>query len=114
VSGVRAGDHPNWEAADRIAELEAICAEQIERERVREVEIAALRRDIDVKVAYAAALEKAADERHDYVTWLQSRYEEASKRATELEAELTAERARVSYRVAQRVISALGRSPRPT
>jgi hypothetical protein len=93
-----------WETEERVAELEALQAEQLERERVLEVEIAALRRDVDVKVAYATALEEAAEERQSYVLWLQSHFDEERRRAAELSAELSAERARLSYRAVRLLV----------
>jgi hypothetical protein len=101
----------------RLAEAERQRAEGEERERILELEVAALRRDLDVKVAYNEALERAATERRRYTEWLQSQVESERERcsnlttqAAALAAELAAERARISYRLAQRVVALL----RPT
>ena len=110
------GDGPArrlWEARERVAELEGLLAEHVERERVLEVEIAAMRRDLDVKVAYCDVLEATADERGRYLEWLQEHYDIESTRALEVTAQLTAERSRLSYRVTQRVVGVLRRVPRP-
>jgi len=93
-----------WEAEERIAELEGRLAEGVERQRVLEVELAALRSDLLVKVAYSAALEQAATERQGHIHWLQSHFDAEKQYAGALAAELAAERGRISYRVIQRLI----------
>lgn len=102
------------EAEQRIAELDAQYAEQLERERVLEVENAALRRDVAVKVAYATALEQAAEERQTHIIWLQAHFDLERLRAERLSTELAAERARLSYRVARRAIAIVGRGSKPS
>jgi regulator of replication initiation timing len=94
-----------WEARERLSELEARLAEQVERERILELEVAALRRDLSVKVAYADALERSADEQRASVAWLQERFDDERRRAEQLSKELTAERARISYRMINRLIT---------
>jgi hypothetical protein len=102
-----------WEAREQIAELRAQLAEQTERERVLELEVLSLRKDLEVKTAYCEVLERTADEKHSHLTWLQGRFDEERQHARALEAELGAERARVSYRVANRLIGILRPRHRP-
>lgn len=122
-----------WELTERLAELETELAERLERERLNELELAALRKDLEVQGAFQAAMEQAGAERRAHTEWLQARVEELSAATsaqrvradalkTELDeaqadrdrlaAELHAERARVSYRMVQRGASTLSRRPR--
>ncbi len=96
-------------AGQRIAELEGLLAEHIERERILEVEMAAMRRDLDVKVTYCDVLEATAEERKRYLEWLQSNYDTERRRAGALAAELTAERARLSYRLTRKAVGLIRR-----
>jgi hypothetical protein len=107
-----AEDRRLWEAQQEAVELRARLAEEIERERILELEIAAVRKDLEVKVAYAGALEEAAEERKAHVAWLQVHFDRERERADQAEAELAAERARIYYRIFQPVLRALrGRGP---
>jgi ribonuclease HI len=90
--------------AARIAALERRLAEELERERVLDLEVQSLRRDLDVKAAYVKAMEEGADERQRQTAWLQEHFDIERKRADALAAELAAERARVSYRIMQLVV----------
>jgi regulator of replication initiation timing len=106
-------DRRLWEAREEIAELRARLAEQLERERILELEIAAVRKDLEVKVAYSEALDKAAEERQNHTYWLQSHFDAERKRADDATAELEAERSRIYYRLAQPVVRALRGRSRP-
>jgi hypothetical protein len=100
-------DHRLREAAEEISGLRTRLAEQGERERIQELEIAAARKDLEVKVTYTEALERAAEERQRYVAWLQHHFDVERQRADQATAELQAERARLFYRVSQPVIRLL-------
>jgi len=124
-----------YDLREHISELEVTVAERLERERVLTLELAAARRDLEVKAAYNVMLESAALERRQSIEWLQGRVEQlshelahavaenaghtqqaaaATARVGELTAELAAERARLSYRLAQRVVARVGYHPRLT
>lgn len=114
-----------WELEESVAELTARAAESVERERVQTLEIAALRRDLDVKAAYNVMLERASLERKEHVAWLEATLDEerrtrelATQRAEQAERalqrvhqELCAERARRSYRLMQAMIARLASRP---
>jgi hypothetical protein len=106
-------DRRLWEAEEEIVELRSRLAEQTERERILELEIGAVRKDLEVKVTYAEALERAADERQGYVAWLQHHYDAERQRADQASAELQAERSRLFYRAAQPLIRLLRGRGRP-
>jgi hypothetical protein len=93
----------------RIAALERRLGEELERERVLDLEVQSLRRDLDVKAAYVKAMEDGADERQRQTAWLQEHFDVERKRADALAAELTAERARISYRIMQLIVRLSGR-----
>jgi hypothetical protein len=96
-----------WEAQERLAEVEVQLAESLERDRIRALELAALRRDLDVKGAYNDMLERAAGVRDHDLARIQAQLDAdrpAAAAIEQLKAELAAERARLSYRVAQRCI----------
>lgn len=113
-----------WEQRERIAELEASLAEHVERERIWELELAAMRKDLEVKSAYNTMLERNAMDQRKTIEWLQSRAENADshlavdrRRVEALEADLLAvrrelalERARLSYRLVQPVVRAAART----
>ncbi len=107
-------DRRLWEARQEVAELKARLAEELERERILELEIAAVRKDLEVKIAYAEALEEAAEERKGYMAWLQRHVDVERNRADDAAAELAAERARILYRVSQPLIRALRGRSRPS
>lgn len=86
---------------EELADLRQRLAEQIERERILELELAAARKDLQVKNTYADALERAADERRRHLDWLQTHFDEERERADRLAAELAAERSRLYYRALQ-------------
>lgn len=113
----QAGD-PDWAdeqdlvaARQEIAELRMRLAEEIERERILELEIAAVRKDIEVKQTYATALEETAEERKAYTQWLQAHFDLERSRAEAAEAELAAERSRLYYRLLRPVIRTVRRHP---
>ena len=93
----------------RIAALERRLAEELERERVLDLEVQSLRRDLDVKAAYVRAMEDGADERQRQTAWLQEHFDSERRRADALAAELAAERARISYRIMQLMVRLSGR-----
>ena len=74
---------------------------------ILELEIAAVRKDLEVKITYAEALEQTAEERKAYVSWLQVHYDFERHRADQATAELQAERSRLYYRMAQPFIRRL-------
>jgi hypothetical protein len=112
-----------WELNERVTELESELAEQVERARVRELEISALHKDVALKTAYHDALERSAAERQQQIEWFHAHVNAQSTQLTEqvhraehaekmwhaAVAELAAERARISYRIAQRLIAAAKR-----
>lgn len=127
--------HRLGELEDHITQLETRLAERIERERVLTLELAAARRDLEVKSAYNTMLESAAVERQQHVAWLQTHVdrltiehdtliaeakaqaeasENLSRGVESLSSELAAERARVSYRMSQAAIGRLQRHRRLT
>jgi len=57
------------------AVMEAQLMECRERERVHELEIAALRRELEIRLAYNATLEQDAAERQHHTDWLYSHIE---------------------------------------
>lgn len=100
-------DRSLWEAREEITELRTRLAEEIERERILELEIAAAQKDLAVKVEYATALEDAAEERKEYIQWLQTHYDRERARADATADELAAERARLYYRLFQPLLRAV-------
>ncbi|MDA8046101.1 MAG: hypothetical protein M0Z30_12830 [Actinomycetota bacterium] len=100
-------DRRLWEAQQEVSELRSRLAEEIERERILELEIGAVRKDLEVKVTYARALEEAAEERKAHLAWLQVHFDRERDRADRAEAELAAERSRLYYRIFQPVLRAL-------
>jgi hypothetical protein len=99
------GEHKGRsETETRVAALERRLAEELERERMLDLEVQSLRRDLDVKAAYVKAMEEGADERQRQTEWLQEHFDVERRRADGLAAELAAERARISYRIAQRLV----------
>lgn len=153
------------QSPDLVAALKAELSECRERERLHEIELAAARRELELRLAYNASLEQDVRDRQQYTEWLNRHIDhvthvfdaerqqaaerqraaeeleaERQRAAEELEAErqrateyraslevaqqtLAAERARVSYRLVQRLVSAaskvrtdfarLRRAPRP-
>jgi hypothetical protein len=92
----------NWELMERVAELEAVLAERDERDRIRELEISALRHELELRLAYSSSLERALEEQRtlNEITRL---LESERSRADVAEHVLAAERARISYRLVNRV-----------
>jgi hypothetical protein len=92
----------NWELMERVAELEAVLAERDERDRIRELEISALRHELELRLAYSSSLEQALEEQRtlNEITRL---LESERSRADVAEHVLAAERARISYRLVNRV-----------
>src|SRR5262245_51401162 len=90
-----------WELRERVAELESELEERIERERIRELELASQRRELEVRFAYNAALEQRVVERVQEVDWMHEQFaRQAEGFAAEREhtaRELEGERARVEH-----------------
>jgi hypothetical protein len=124
--GWQLDDQQAWDLAEQVSTLQARLNELLERERVRELELAALRKDVEVKAAYNTMLERAAGENRELIDWLRSRLDDVQgvlepehERSAQLERSLDAaarelqlERQRISYRLAQRVIVPVARRPR--
>jgi chromosome segregation ATPase len=114
------------ELCELVARLEAKLADFAEREQVHELEIAAQRRELAVRFEYEAALEERLRECREQIERLaeneqgrvtaerrrlageladeQQRAEHARVERDRVQAELDAERRRVSYRAAQGVL----------
>lgn len=123
-----------YELQEQISELRQRLTEQVERERVLNLELLHARRDVDVKTAYISTLERqlseaqvgteqarAASEGH--ITWLQkqvdrhqNRADQAVARRRELRRELDAARAELGRpprgRLARAARTRLERHPR--
>jgi hypothetical protein len=96
---------------ERITELETTLAERTERDRIRELEVAALRHELELRFAYNTSLEKALEEERN-LTRVTRMFETERVRADHAEQMLAAERARVSYRVVNRLVMLLRRLSR--
>jgi chromosome segregation ATPase len=73
-----------YELHERTADLEGELAEQIERGRGAALELAAARRDLEVKEAYNLMLERVAGERGAHIESLQRQLDVASGVAADL------------------------------
>jgi hypothetical protein len=93
-----------WELMERVAELETKLAGREERDRIRELELAALRHELELRFAYNSSLERALEEQRMFAT--------ERARAERAEQALAAERARISYRLVSRVTEPLGQIAR--
>jgi hypothetical protein len=93
---------------ERITELETTLAERQERDSIRELEIAALRHELELRFAYNSSLEKALDEERN-LSRVTLMFETERVRADQAERILAAERARLSYRVVNRLVMLLRR-----
>jgi hypothetical protein len=80
-----------------VQELELRLREWVERVETLETELGYLKRDLEVRTAYAREMERQVDEHTKAVRWA--------------EKEMIAMRARTSYRVADAVVRQLGRQP---
>jgi hypothetical protein len=100
-----------WELLERIADLETELAERMERDHIRELEIAALRHELELRFAYNSSLEKALEEERN-LNRITDLFEVERSRADQAEQLLAAERARISYRIANRFLSPIGRVSR--
>jgi colicin import membrane protein len=100
-----------WELRERVAELQSELGERIERERIRELELASQRRELEVRFAYNAALEQRVLEHQHQVEWLHGQFAlQAQSFAAEHQRvadEFAAERERVAE--LQRAIEAIQR-----
>jgi hypothetical protein len=100
-----------WELMERITELETTLAEREERDRIRELEIAALRHELELRFAYNSSLEKALEEQRT-LTEVTRLFESERVRADHAERTLAAEQARLSYQVVNRLVRLLRRLSR--
>lgn len=100
-------DRRLWEAKEEIEELRGRLAAQLERERILEIEVAALRKDLEVKIAYSDAQVDANETLERHLGWLQEHYDIEAERARCLSEELAAERARIYYRLLNPVLHAI-------
>jgi hypothetical protein len=82
---------------DFVQELELRLREWVERVETLETELGYLKRDLEVRIAYARELEHQVDEHTKAVRWA--------------EKEMIAMRARTSYRVADAIVRQVGRQP---
>ena len=80
-----------------VHELELRLREWVERVETLETELGYLKRDLEVRIAYARELEHQVDEHTKAVRWA--------------EKEMSAMRARASYRVADAIVRQVGRQP---
>jgi hypothetical protein len=94
--------HENWELMERVAELEAVLAERDGRDQIRELEISALRHELELRLAYSSSLERALEEQRN-LNEITRLLETERSRADVAEHVLAAERARISYRLVNRV-----------
>jgi len=63
-----------WDLSERVAELEAELDQRIERDRIRELELSSLRRELDVRFAYNAALEERVLEHKQQIDWMHQQF----------------------------------------
>jgi hypothetical protein len=94
----------SWGLMERIADLETQLAEREERDRIRELEITALRHELELRFAYNGALEEALEEQRN-INRITALFESERIRADQAEQLLAAERTRISYRIVNRVLS---------
>lgn len=107
------------DAEKRIKELELELAERDERDRVKEAELAALRRELELRFAYNGHLEdslsearKVMAEQYQSIHRLEALLRDLTDMfavARDAEQLLLAERSRISYRVTQRIVKPFGR-----
>ena len=76
----------DWELRERVGEMQAELAERIERERIRELELASQRHELEIRFAYNATLEQRVLEHQQQIAWLHGHLEHESQRfAAELQ-----------------------------
>ena len=96
-----------WELGERVAELETELSERIERERIRELELASQRHELEVRFAYNAMLEERVLDHQQQIEFLHRHIDAESQRFNDERqrgaAELTAEREHVA--AAQREVA---------
>jgi chromosome segregation ATPase len=114
-----------FEARERLEEVDAQLRARLGADRIRELELQAARRDLDVKSAYNTMLERTLTERQGDLEWARQRLDEfqlelnattaraehAEIHVASLSAELAAERNRVSSRVVAHWVGRLGSRP---
>lgn len=91
------GAHDESADDERVQEMELRLREWVERVETLETELGYLKRDLEVRIAYARELEHQVDEHTKAVRWA--------------EKEMIAMRARTSYRLADAVVRQVGRQP---
>jgi hypothetical protein len=88
-----------WTSQERVTELETELDQRIERERIRELELASLRRELEVRFAYNATLEQRMLDHKQQLDWMHEQFAlQAQGYAAELERvsqQLVEERARI-------------------
>lgn len=75
-----------WELGEHLADLQLELGRRAEREAITELEILALRKDLELASAYSAMQESAEQERRQAVHWLQ---EQLDRRSAELHETVT-------------------------
>ena len=70
----------DWELRERVGELQAELSERIERERIRELELASQRHELEIRFAYNATLEQRVLEHQQQIAWLQGHLESEERR----------------------------------
>lgn len=123
-----------WDLMERVAELEGQLAERVERERVREIEISSLRHELELRFEHNSSLDRSLREARQRVEWMQShidhitrvfatesansqtalvserrRADDESQARRQAEEALAAERARIAYRLFQRLVGPFAR-----
>jgi hypothetical protein len=96
---------------ERIADLETKLAEREERDRIRELEITALRHELELRFAYNGALEEALEEQRN-INRITALFESERNRADQAEQLLDAERTRISYRIVNKFLAPVGQLAR--
>lgn len=116
-----------FEAREELEEVRLELRARVEADRMRELELVAARRDLEVKAAYNVMLERSLTQRQEQLDWTRghiehldriaqvdlpaalARAEHAEHRAAALAAELAAERNRASNRAVDYWVTRLGR-----
>jgi chromosome segregation ATPase len=88
--------HRDWELRERVGALQAELSESTERERIRELEFAAQRQELEIRFAYNATLEHRVLEHQHQIESVQSKLEQESERFAAERERLTDEIARAA------------------
>lgn len=96
-----------WELAERVVELEGRLGEVSHSETMREIEVQAIRHELDLQMAYNRHLEQLLSERQLQIDWFRIHAGPLSSVAVmdeeDARLQLLAERQRISYRFVQRI-----------